>query len=126
MSRKSSKTKSAPTSAGWNGFINYSLGKTDKEKIKMSMDTPDELLAELQKHVEGGLNLKVSWDDYSDCVSAMFIGSEKAGGDAGWGVSCRHTDVYVALAGLLYMRRTFTGEDGAWLKPSEIGSEYDW
>lgn len=126
MAKKDPKRGGSGGNGGFHGFVNFSLGRTDKENIRNMVDDGIDPLPALQEVVEAGYSIKVGWDDYSSCLSAMLFGTTCKNGNAGWGMSCRHTDLAVALLGLLYQHRELSGEDNEWPKPSDIASEHDW
>lgn len=126
MATRNKQTKAADKNGDWKGFVNFSLGATDKATIKRRAEASDDLLPTLQELVEGGYVVRFSWDDYSDCPMVMLQGKECMGGNRGWAMSFRHTDLKTAVIGILYQHIDLSGDDNEWPKPSEIRSEYDW
>ena len=110
----------------WQGFINHSLGTTDKENIKGMVASGQADLLVVQELTEAGYSFKIQHDAYSGCVSVIMFGGADSGENAGWAMSCRHTDLNVAMAGILYQHFDLSGDNDVWPKPTDITSEHDW
>lgn len=122
---KSKKDKKKSGKAEWQGFLNFNLGKTDKDNIKALSEVPFDGILSLQTWVEAGYDIKIIWDSYADCLALILIGRTDSGDDAGYAVSMRHNDLSVAIVGMTYLRTNFTDDDENWQR--EHGEDsYDW
>lgn len=126
MAKNKTSTNSKQRAQTWKGFVNFSLGATDKKNIKQMVDDGIDPLPQLQEIIEEGYDIKLAWDSFSDCISVMLLGKTCKNGNMGWGMSCRHTDVSVAAMGAIYQHTQLSGEDNEWPKPSDMQSEHDW
>lgn len=108
------------------GFVNFTLSKTDKENIRSSIADGINPMPLLHDLLESGYSVKFQWDSYADCPTVMLFASESKDDNKGWATSCRHSDLEVALHGLLYQHYQLSGPDCQWPIPTGINSEYDW
>lgn len=126
MNKNDISNKSKPTRPEWKGFLNYSLDKTDRAQIRDLIKDGINVWLWLQELIEEGFEVKLAYDFYSECFSVMVNCIDPAHPDAGYAVSARHNDLQVAAHTMMYFRTTFVSEDGAWLRPNEMTSEFDW
>lgn len=126
MAKKKAASRSSGQNGTWHGFVRIYLGEVDKKHIVDSHESGGNVLLDMSELLEMGYSFKIAWDSYSNCPTVMMFGGEDSGENAGWGMSARHSDLGRAVHALLYQHRTFSDENGVWLKPTDINSENDW
>ncbi|AXH78686.1 MAG: hypothetical protein [Circular genetic element sp.] len=120
------KKGSSGNDNGWKGFLNYSLGKTDKKKIREMCNDSMDYIGHMSEWLENGYSIKIVWDKVSDCPCVILIGLPESKGDAGYAVSMRHSDIPMAIAGMVYMRMTFVDESNQWIVEDADGKDNNW
>lgn len=126
MPSKSGQSRRKNAEWEWKGFVNFSLGNTDKKNVKKRADSLSALLYELYDVLEEGYEVKLSYDDKSSCASVMVIGKQCPEFNRGWAMSCRHSDLGIAIAGVLYQHSDLSGDSHEWPKPTDEGGEFNW
>ena len=120
------KKQKATRKVEWQGWVSTYLTKEDKKRIKDAVIDAGERMDLIQELIEDGYTVKIQWDAYAGTLSVMLMGGADAGANAGWGMSARHNDLTTALDILLYQNQAFSNDESGWVKPSEVGSEFDW
>jgi len=110
----------------WQGFVNFTLGKTEKKAIKAMVEDGLDYADILNDWIEDGYSVKVSYDAYSSCPLVAIYGGVDAGKNAGYGMSCRHSDLAIAFGGAWYQHTDMSLDGNEWPKPSSVTSEHDW
>ena len=89
--------------AKFEGFIDANLTKEDKHAIKANLPDAEAIVAQLSRWTDKGYKFSISFDRNNDCHTASLYGQWKNSNHAGYCLTCRHTDVHVAIAGLIHI-----------------------
>lgn len=106
--------------AKFEGFIDARLTKDDKKHIKANLPDGDKLSSLFEQWLGRGYKVSLSVDRSSDCFVASLYGQFTTSDNPGYCLTCRHTDMVVAIAGLHHLD-SVVFEDG-W----PTNSDYDW
>lgn len=126
--RKKQSAKSpgrSPQKAEWTGFINVYLTATEKKKIKTN-PLPDMALVEFMNNVtETGYKLSITYAEKGGFHTATLYGQWQGMANAGYAMSCRHSDMVIALTALEHCYET-AGENGSWAERFTTAGDNDW
>ena len=122
--RTSKGTDSTKTSKGkekvkWQGYVNYDLNDNIKSGIQTWLEGNPNVDDMVHRVTEDGYDLKVRYDDYSQCMSAQLYCTDANSPNAGWCLSVRASDWVSAMWRVLYLH--FIAFEGVWIDPTNTG-----
>ena len=123
--KKPEKRKSVTKKHPFQKFVQFNLGKTEREEIKASMMPAALAFDRLCEMIEDGYSFKLAWDARSSCMSAMMIGEFTAEDNKGCIMSARHSDLLTAINALLY-QHVVMSDVGPWDKDDLDPFNNDW
>jgi len=117
-------TPKKPVQNAFRGFINYQLTEDDKRAVKSIEFDADDVLSWLDKVIDSGFKITLSYDDYSHANMCVGTRADKNHEDFGILLSGRGSTPAKAFRQWLYIKDTIIG-DATWTEWLDSASTPD-
>jgi len=106
----------------WKGYVPCELSVAQREELRGQSVMPDELLLTLDKLIDDGYSVTMTWDLYNKCFQASMTSKFAEEEHAGWTLTGRGSGSLKALRQLFYKHFVILKEN--WGSATNLGSDY--